>query len=97
MIQLYEPPCNWRHCSWRPPTSDFRPLPSCHSTITAAEHAAIVAREGNAERGDFYELLWHTVASQDKSTTWLRVGQTSPGLPHWCRSRHEERCHDRRR
>ena len=32
--------------------------------ITAQENAAIVAREGNAERRDFYELLWHTGASQ---------------------------------
>ncbi|HOC57870.1 MAG TPA: hypothetical protein PKI20_19785 [Verrucomicrobiota bacterium] len=32
--------------------------------ITAAEHAAIVARERNPERRDFYELLWHTGASQ---------------------------------
>jgi integrase len=32
--------------------------------VTAAEHAAIVAREGNVERRDFYELLWHTGASQ---------------------------------
>ena len=32
--------------------------------ITSAEHAAIVARELNPERRDFYELLWHTGASQ---------------------------------
>ena len=32
--------------------------------ITAEEHAAIVARELNAERRDFYELLWHTGAAQ---------------------------------
>jgi integrase len=32
--------------------------------ITPEEHAAIVARETNAERRDFYELLWHTGASQ---------------------------------
>ena len=32
--------------------------------ITAAEHAAIVERELNTERRDFYELLWHTGASQ---------------------------------
>jgi len=30
----------------------------------AEEHAATVAREPNAERRDFYELLWHTGASQ---------------------------------
>jgi integrase len=32
--------------------------------ITAEEHAAIMARETNPERRDFYELLWHTGASQ---------------------------------
>jgi integrase len=32
--------------------------------ITPEEHAAIVARETNPERRDFYELLWHTGASQ---------------------------------
>jgi len=32
--------------------------------ITAEEHAAIVLREQNVERRDFYELLWHTGASQ---------------------------------
>jgi len=32
--------------------------------ITAGEHAAIIEREQNAERRDFYELLWHTGASQ---------------------------------
>ena len=32
--------------------------------ITSAEHAAVLARELNPERRDFYELLWHTGASQ---------------------------------
>ena len=32
--------------------------------ITFAEHAAIVEREANPERRDFYELLWHTGAAQ---------------------------------
>ncbi len=32
--------------------------------ITADEHATIVEREQNTERRDFYELLWHTGASQ---------------------------------
>lgn len=32
--------------------------------ITAEEHAKIVAREGNAERRDFYELCWHLGGSQ---------------------------------
>jgi hypothetical protein len=37
--------------------------------ITAEEHAAIVLREQNAERRDFYELLWHTGAAQ---SAWLQ-------------------------
>jgi integrase len=41
-----------------------RPVFQPKRAITAKEHAAIVAREGNAERRDFYELLWHTGASQ---------------------------------
>ena len=40
--------------------------------ITAEEHAAIVAREMNAERRDFYELLWHTGAAQSDGAC-LRV------------------------
>jgi integrase len=32
--------------------------------IRSEEHTAIVARELNLERRDFYELLWHTGASQ---------------------------------
>jgi integrase len=32
--------------------------------ITAEEHAAIIQREQNAERRDFYELLWLTGAAQ---------------------------------
>ena len=35
--------------------------------ITAEEHAAIVEREPNAERRDFYELLWYAGASQTDS------------------------------
>lgn len=41
-----------------------RPVFKPKRAITAQEHAAMVAREGNAERRDFYELLWHTGASQ---------------------------------
>ncbi len=41
-----------------------RPVFKDKRAIKAEEHAAIVAREGNAERRDFYELLWHTGASQ---------------------------------
>jgi integrase len=39
--------------------------------ITAEEHAQIVQREANAERGDFYELLWHTGASQSDAACLL--------------------------
>jgi hypothetical protein len=41
-----------------------KPVFKAKRAITAEEHAAIVAREVNAERRDFYELLWHTGASQ---------------------------------
>jgi hypothetical protein len=37
-----------------------RPVFKAKRAITAEEHAAIVQREQNAERRDFYELLWHT-------------------------------------
>jgi integrase len=41
-----------------------RPVFKQKRAITAAEHTAIVEREMNPERRDFYELLWHTGASQ---------------------------------
>jgi integrase len=41
-----------------------KPVFKSKRAITNAEHAAIVARETNPERRDFYELLWHTGASQ---------------------------------
>ena len=41
-----------------------RPVFKQKRAITAAEHAAVIDREANAERRDFYELLWHTGASQ---------------------------------
>jgi integrase len=41
-----------------------KPVFKSKRAITAAEHEAIVGRELNAERRDFYELLWHTGASQ---------------------------------
>ena len=41
-----------------------KPVFKSKRAITATEHAAIVGRELNAERRDFYELLWHTGASQ---------------------------------
>ena len=37
----------------------------------AEEHAAIVAREQNTERRDFYELLWHTGAAQSDGACLL--------------------------
>src|ERR1035441_1591636 len=41
-----------------------RPMFNDKRAITAEEHAAIVQREQNSERRDFYELLWHTGAAQ---------------------------------
>lgn len=41
-----------------------RPIFKTKRAITAAEHAAIISRETNQERRDFYELLWHTGAAQ---------------------------------
>jgi len=41
-----------------------RPLFKSKRAITTDEHAAIIQREQNPERRDFYELLWHTGASQ---------------------------------
>jgi len=41
-----------------------RPVFQQKRAITAAERCAIAAREPNPERRDFYELLWHTGASQ---------------------------------
>jgi hypothetical protein len=49
--------------------------------ITAEEHAAIVARETNAERRDFYELLWHTGAAQSDAA-WLVAEDTPSTLTH---------------
>jgi integrase len=48
-----------------------RPVFKAKRAITAGEHAAIVAREQNAERRDFYELLWHTGASQTDAACLL--------------------------
>jgi site-specific recombinase XerD len=48
-----------------------RPVFKAKRAITAEEHAAIVAREQNAERRDFYELLWHTGASQTDAACLL--------------------------
>ena len=37
--------------------------------ITAEEHTAVIQREQNAERRDFYVLLWHTGAAQSDGRT----------------------------
>ena len=47
-----------------------RPVFKSKRAITVKEHAAIVERELNTERRDFYELLWHTGASQSDAA-WL--------------------------
>jgi integrase len=39
--------------------------------ITAEEHSAVITREANAERRDFYELLWHTGAAQSDAACLL--------------------------
>jgi integrase len=41
-----------------------KPVFKVKRAITAEEHTAIIQREQNAERRDFYELLWHTGAAQ---------------------------------
>ena len=48
-----------------------KPVFKAKRAITAEEHAAIVQRELNAERRDFYELLWHTGASQTDAACLL--------------------------
>jgi integrase len=41
-----------------------KPVFKAKRAITVEEHAAIIQREQNSERRDFYELLWHTGAAQ---------------------------------
>jgi integrase len=48
-----------------------RPVFKAKRAIRAEEHAAIVEREQNSERRDFYELLWHTGASQTDAACLL--------------------------
>jgi hypothetical protein len=48
-----------------------KPVFKSKRAITAEEHAAIVLREQNAERRDFYELLWHTGAAQSDGACLL--------------------------
>lgn len=48
-----------------------KPMFKGKRAITAEEHAKIMAREMNPERRDFYELLWHTGASQSDAACLL--------------------------
>ena len=48
-----------------------KPVFKTKRAITAEEHAAIVLREQNTERRDFYELLWHTGAAQSDGACLL--------------------------
>ncbi len=48
-----------------------KPVFKSKRAITAAEHAAIITRELNPERRDFYELLWHTGAAQSDAACLL--------------------------
>jgi len=48
-----------------------KPVFKAKRAVTAEEHAAIVQREQNAERRDFYEMLWHTGASQTDAACLL--------------------------
>jgi integrase len=48
-----------------------KPVFKAKRAIVAEEHAAIIARELNTERRDFYELLWHTGASQTDAASLL--------------------------
>jgi integrase len=48
-----------------------KPLFKSKRAITAEEHAAIIGRESNAERRDFYQLVWHTGAAQSDAACLL--------------------------
>jgi hypothetical protein len=48
-----------------------KPVFNDKRAITAEEHAAIIQREQNSERRDFYELLWHTGAAQSDGACLL--------------------------
>ena len=45
--------------------------PKKKRAITHEEHRAILVREHNPERHDFYDLLWHTGASQGDAASLL--------------------------
>ncbi|HXA45891.1 MAG TPA: tyrosine-type recombinase/integrase [Candidatus Angelobacter sp.] len=48
-----------------------KPVFKTKRAIAAEEHAAIIERERNSERRDFYELLWHTGAAQSDGACLL--------------------------
>jgi site-specific recombinase XerD len=48
-----------------------KPVFKSKRAITAEEHVAIIQREQNSERRDFYELLWHTGAAQSDGACLL--------------------------
>ena len=48
-----------------------KPVFKSKRAITAEEHAAILQREQNNERRDFYELLWYTGAAQSDGACLL--------------------------
>jgi len=54
-----------------------KPVFKTKRAITADEHTAIIQRELNSERRDFYELLWHTGAAQSGGACLLS------GITNW--------------
>ena len=48
-----------------------KPVFKTKRAITAEEHAAIILREKNSERRNFYELLWYTGAAQSDGACLL--------------------------
>ncbi len=56
--------------------------------ITAAEHARILAREGNPERRDYYDLCWHLGGSQTDVAT-LHAEDIDYQARSYCYGRHK--------
>lgn len=54
--------------------------------ITAEEHAAIIAREMNSERRDFYELLWLTGAAQSDGACLLAEDINQSSRNSWAQT-----------
>ena len=65
-----------------------KPVFKAKRAIRSVEHAAIIARETNPERRDFYELLWHTGASQTDAAC-LNAGDIDWKSRTICYSRRE--------